>query len=343
MQLPNARRCLVLAVVALLTVVPAVAAPAQERPVDDAKRADADTPGEPTPRTFTHPEDVVIQGPLTIDWGINSPQVNLVRSGSNAAHWRVRSTAGDLDLFDVANNWLPFFISDGLNASGVSMALGSFGLNLGSAVATGSQFFPNAVTLGTPNATGIVDILNSTGRANFYMKDLTQAKGWFFGTRGTGFEVNLDGSGGNEFRILGNGRVTMGPGPVTAFDLSPNGNLTILGSLTQGSDRAAKAEMRAVNRMAVLQAVRDLEVSTWRYTTDPARVRHMGPTAQDFAAAFGLGADPTGIAAIDADGVALAAIQALADENEALRAGNAELAERLERLERLVAELSVER
>jgi len=37
----------------------------------------------------------------------------------------------------------------------------------------------------------------------------------------------------------------------------------------------------------------------------------MGPMAQDFSAAFGLGEDPMGISTIDADGVALAAIQGL--------------------------------
>jgi hypothetical protein len=40
-------------------------------------------------------------------------------------------------------------------------------------------------------------------------------------------------------------------------------------------------------------------------------VRHIGPTAQDFYAAFGVGEDNTHISTVDADGVALAAIQGL--------------------------------
>jgi hypothetical protein len=58
----------------------------------------------------------------------------------------------------------------------------------------------------------------------------------------------------------------------------------------------------------------------------------MGPTAQDFAAAFGLGGTDTAINAADVNGVTLAAIQALAEENDDLRA-------RVEALEALVASL----
>jgi len=39
--------------------------------------------------------------------------------------------------------------------------------------------------------------------------------------------------------------------------------------------------------------------------------KHLGPVAQDFHAAFGLGTDDKHIATVDADGVALAAIQGL--------------------------------
>src|SRR5262249_11428245 len=42
-----------------------------------------------------------------------------------------------------------------------------------------------------------------------------------------------------------------------------------------------------------------------------ASIRHMGPMAQDFAAAFGLGENDTTISTVDAQGVALAAIQGL--------------------------------
>lgn len=59
----------------------------------------------------------------------------------------------------------------------------------------------------------------------------------------------------------------------------------------------------------VLRRVARLPIETWSYRGES--VRHLGPMAQDFAAAFGLGADDRHIHALDAAGVALAAIQGL--------------------------------
>ncbi len=62
--------------------------------------------------------------------------------------------------------------------------------------------------------------------------------------------------------------------------------------------------------------------------------------AEDFRAAFGLGSDDKGIATVDADGVALAAIQGLKAEQDlqlnALREENASLRTELTELKRLV-------
>ncbi|HEY0548440.1 MAG TPA: hypothetical protein VGF13_02495 [Verrucomicrobiae bacterium] len=53
-------------------------------------------------------------------------------------------------------------------------------------------------------------------------------------------------------------------------------------------------------------------------------VRHIGPMAQDFRSAFAVGENDRTITTVDADGVALAAIQGLnqkvEEENGALRA-----------------------
>jgi hypothetical protein len=60
-------------------------------------------------------------------------------------------------------------------------------------------------------------------------------------------------------------------------------------------------------------------------------VRHVGPRAQDFAAAFGVGEDDRHIHVVDASGVALAAIQALAARLAEAEANIAELQAELER------------
>ncbi|WET82550.1 hypothetical protein P3102_15745 [Amycolatopsis sp. QT-25] len=50
---------------------------------------------------------------------------------------------------------------------------------------------------------------------------------------------------------------------------------------------------------------------TWRYNWESPEVRHLGPMAQDWKAAFDLGDIDTVIAGVDANGVAMVSIQAL--------------------------------
>jgi hypothetical protein len=69
----------------------------------------------------------------------------------------------------------------------------------------------------------------------------------------------------------------------------------------------------------VLDKVARLPIDRWSYKSERG-VRHVGPMAQDFYAAFGVGADDKHITSIDEDGVALAAIKALHAENAMLRA-----------------------
>lgn len=76
------------------------------------------------------------------------------------------------------------------------------------------------------------------------------------------------------------------------------------------SAREAKQGFAPVDAAAILAKVAALPLSTWAYTNAPT-IRHLGPVAQDFHAAFALGNDDKHIATVDADGVALAAIQGL--------------------------------
>ncbi|MFF4409551.1 hypothetical protein ACFY2W_15525 [Streptomyces sp. NPDC001262] len=75
----------------------------------------------------------------------------------------------------------------------------------------------------------------------------------------------------------------------------------------------------AVDGVKVLERVAALPVSIWRYQWDPDQVCHLGPMSEDWYAAFGLGQDDTAIDCVDAQGVALVAIQALHREIVELR------------------------
>lgn len=81
----------------------------------------------------------------------------------------------------------------------------------------------------------------------------------------------------------------------------------------------AVAPVGAVNGFAVLETVAALPVSTWRYVWEPEDVRHLGPMAQDWHAAFGFNQDDTRIPVVDGLGVALVCIQALQRQVEELR------------------------
>ena len=130
------------------------------------------------------------------------------------------------------------------------------------------------------------------------------------------------------------------------------------GIWTNASDVNRKHHFASVDGEDVLLRLRSMPIQSWSYRVEDASVRHLGPTAQDFHAAFGLGSDNTAIGTVDADGVALAGVQALdrrtvrqqgelearRGENEELRAETARLrqelealAERLQRLEGLLA------
>jgi hypothetical protein len=90
------------------------------------------------------------------------------------------------------------------------------------------------------------------------------------------------------------------------------------------SDRNVKTNIVPLDDDAVLESVAKLPISRWSYRTEHG-VRHVGPMAQDFHAAFGVGADDTHITSLDEDGVALAAIKALKRDNDALHRDNAAL------------------
>jgi Chaperone of endosialidase len=77
------------------------------------------------------------------------------------------------------------------------------------------------------------------------------------------------------------------------------------------SDRALKANALAVDPRAVLEALAGVPIATWNLISQDPSIRHIGPMAQDFKAAFGVGESDRHISTVDADGVAFAAIQGL--------------------------------
>jgi hypothetical protein len=143
-----------------------------------------------------------------------------------------------------------------------------------------------------------------------------------------GSDLFFDSAAAHEFAVRATGGVRMvsavdGTGATTAgVRLAPGA-----GAWASLSDRAAKQDLTEINARSVLAKLMEMPVYTWRYRTELSGALHMGPTAQDFRSAFGLGDSEKTITTIDEGGVALAAIKGLKHELDSKNA-------RIDRLER---------
>jgi hypothetical protein len=142
---------------------------------------------------------------------------------------------------------------------------------------------------------------------------------------------NATSGGGTALFVDGNG----GAGGTKPTIAAANGaTLTDSGVWTNASDAALKTDFEKLDAEALLEQLDRLTVSSWRYRSDPADgPRHIGPTAQGFEEAFGLGGDGKSISTIDPAGIALAVAQELARRLEDRDCELAELRRRVARLE----------
>ncbi|HEV7587056.1 MAG TPA: tail fiber domain-containing protein [Longimicrobium sp.] len=129
----------------------------------------------------------------------------------------------------------------------------------------------------------------------------------------------------NEFRIRYNGGIrlrvstaangnTPGAGGNVGCDLT-----VLVPSWTCASSRTLKEKFFAVDGEDVLARLRALPITTWSMIGGDRSVRHLGPVAEDFYHAYGLGVGETTIGLGDIDGVNLAAAKALEARTTELR------------------------
>ena len=168
------------------------------------------------------------------------------------------------------------------------------------------------LSLGTQNASGIFPTITP----RFEINHLGTFSSYAFGRSGTaissGAVLQVGTTGSN-----GNGAL-----------------LTAGGTWTNASSRTLKEGFMPVNPLDVLNKVAALPISKWTYIASNEGT-HIGPMAEDFKETFGLAGDGKSIGTVDADGVALAAIQGL---NQKLESENAALRLRLEAIEAKLAD-----
>lgn len=229
---------------------------------------------------------------LTIGDGTNSPTELAIRSAD--AQWKIGAYGSALRFVDTLH---------GRETLALQTSTGNVG------VGTGGPQNPLHVFRSDGTAKVLVEEGNGSviGRNLFQLKNNGPATFRFDNTsNGTGWGFGQIVAG-NRFFVSAFGASAL------AMTVDASGNMVLSGALTQGSDRATKENIADVDPRAVLAEVRALPISTWSYK-GAAGVSHIGPMAQDFSAAFGLGEDDRHIAPLDAAGVALAAIQALSLE-----------------------------
>lgn len=146
-----------------------------------------------------------------------------------------------------------------------------------------------------------------------------------------GTNVNSGGDNTLTIRAAGGTTIFSNSGMTTGVKLAAGD-----GAWTTLSDRDSKDQIRPVNPREVLERLAAMNVFTWTYKSNPTGL-HIGPMAQDFYAAFGLGNTDKGITTVDADGVAMAAIQGL---HEMLKEKDGQIAAQKAELEELKARLA---
>jgi hypothetical protein len=153
-----------------------------------------------------------------------------------------------------------------------------------------------------------------------------------------GNNYDFESSAANQFRARATGGVQF----ITSIDGSGNPNAGVQvasggGSWSAMSDRNVKENFSTVDGRSILALVTSIPIRTWNYKSQDKSIRHIGPMAQDFYAAFKVGEDDKHITTIDADGVALAAIQGLKEIVMEKDVKISELEKRIEKLEQIIS------
>jgi hypothetical protein len=245
----------------------------------------------------------------------------------------------------------------GFSAGAGNRVCDTYGVALGNNAKSGGPLINGRCDPDTFNIRGLAAV--AIGYNVTADQDHTTAMGKFATNNGfSGTFIWSDGSAqqsadtfrntaNNEFaaRATGGFRFRTNLGGTTGCNL-PAGS----GVFNCTSSRYTKQNFLAVNGEDVLARLRNVPVTTWNYISEGAQSKHMGPMAEDFYQAFGLGTGNTSIGVQDLAGVSLAAVKSLDQrtallqqrtieveqlraEVQQLRAANATMEQRLAALE----------
>jgi len=248
----------------------------------------------------------------------NTPAIRLEQNntgGFTAQTWDVAGNEANFFVRDVTGgSRLPFRVRPGAPTSSIDISAdGDVGIGTASPARSLDITREGAVDIGLLNTSG-------TDSRWFLQNDNDVQKT---------FKISREGGGGPVVTI--NSRLD-----VNGVTFKVDGSVQAT-NVVFSSSRSLKEDFQPLSNEEVLAKLATLPVSEWRFKDGPHDVRHIGPMAEDFQAAFGLSSDASTISVTDTSGVALAAIQGLLTRLDALSRQNAELQKRVESLEEALA------
>ncbi len=181
-------------------------------------------------------------------------------------------------------------------------------------------YLSNALSVSSITAAATVGFGGGRGGAGAGIANGADAS--VYATAGKSLELWADATAGRGIEILtGTGNVGVGTttptlGPLT---MASGAYVTAGGTWTNASDRNLKENFASVTPASILEKIVNLPIAKWNYKREDASITHLGPTAQDFYASFGLGGSDTAISTIDPSGVALVGIKALDEKINSLQ------------------------
>ncbi len=330
---------------------PATVAPATS--TDAAGTPRRDDGSSPAPNDVVTADDAIIQGSICVgldcvnneSFGFDT--VRLKENNTRIKFDDTSSSAGfpatdwQLTANDSASGGQNKFSIEDITDSTVPFTV------IGNAP-TNSLFIASTGKLGFRNNSPVLDLHMTTTDTPAIRFEQTNAGGftaqtWDIGANEANWFVR-DVTGGSRLPlrvrpgaptssidVAASGKVGIGTdSPQEKLDV--DGNVLVHGTISQLSSRTAKENFRALDGKLVLAKLDALPITTWNYKGAGEADRHLGPVAEDFHAAFGLGSSDHFVAPTDVAGVALASVKALQEEVQ-------ERDRRIEALEARLAEL----
>lgn len=204
----------------------------------------------------------------------------------------------------------------------------------------------NSTTASGDQSTAIGAITTASGGGSTAMGVQTTASGWLSTAMGSYASTNnkkgsfvygdnstdttMNATANNQFMVRASGGTIFysNSSLTSGVSLAPGG-----GSWSSISDRNKKENFKEEDGEQALRKIAGMSISSWNYKSQHPSIRHLGPTAQDFYAAFHLGESDTKITTADIDGINMLAIQALEKRTT-------ELKTKIEELEKVKSELA---